>query len=163
MKKLITTTLAITIFSFAFAQLPISISMKSDQHRLGSYVLNTDTVKYDFINDYNVDILLTKDTIFIYDKNNIIKLSSIGLLEEILDNNSKSLILFCKDAGLGLEGENCRFVFGYDKKTNTNFAILTNLDKFIYFNISKTVSIYDCEVNDFIQSLSQYEYDNAKK
>ncbi len=160
MKILISLSIAILIFNFSFSQLPSGLIMRSDKHKLGNYGIGVDTVHYDFVNNYNVDFLITKDTIYIFDKDDFtIKLSSIGYLEDLNSTTENYTILFCKDKSIGEAGENCRFIFGTDNKIDRNFVIITNKDKVVYFNISKVFSTDDCAVKDFVSTLPKYKYE----
>ena len=145
-------------------ELPKGLAMRSNQHKLGNYGIGVDTVHYDFVNDYNVDFLLTKDTIFIFDNNGVtIKLTSIGYLEDFTIGQSKFILLYCEDLSLGKEGENCRFLFGVDTVVNKSTVVLTNLDKVAYFNISKIVSTDDNAVNNLVATLPKFEYEKRNK
>jgi len=145
-------------------ELPSVLAMRSDYHKLGKYGEGVDTVHYDYVNDYDVDFLFTKDTIFIYDKNGLtINLTSIGYLEQFTLHESKFIILFCKNQNLGKEGQNCRFIFATDTVEHKNTAVYTNLDKVVYFNISKVVSIDDNAVNNLVATLPKFEYEIKNK
>lgn len=133
--------------------------MRSDEHKLGDFGVGTDTFDYSFVNHYNVDFLITKDTIYIFDKDNFtIKLTSIGFLENLNSAPENYTILFCKDESLGKDGENCRFIFGTDNKIDRNFVIMMNSTKVVYFNISKIYSTDDCAIKDFVSTLPKFEY-----
>ncbi len=142
------------------SELPIGIAMRSDYHKLGKYGEEVDTVHYDYVNNYDVDFLFTRDTIFIYDNNGFtINLTSIGYLEEFTLDRSKFIILYCKNKDLGKEGENCRLVFGTDTVEHKNTAVFTNLDKVVYFNISKIVSIDDNAINNLVATLPKFQHE----
>jgi hypothetical protein len=146
--------------SFCFSQLPTGLTMRSNFHKLGSYGKNYDTVRYDYVNNYNVDFLITKDSIVIYDNNGItINLTSIGFLEEYTIGKSKFIILFCKDKSLGEEGENCRFIFGADTVENKSAVVITNYDKAVYFGISKIFSTNDNNMQNLVATLPKLEYE----
>lgn len=146
--------------SFCFSQLPNVLAMRSDYHKLGKYAEGVDTVHYDYVNNYDVDFLFTKDTIFIYDKNGLtINLTSIGYLEEFTLDRTKFIILYCENNNLGKEGENCRLVFATDTVEHKNTAVYTNLDKVVYFNISKIVSIGDNTMNNLVATLPKFKYE----
>ena len=141
-------------------QLPNGLAMRSNQHKLGNYGIGVDTVHYDFVNDYNVDFLLTKDTIFIFDDNGVtMKLTSIGYLEDFTIGQSKFIVLYCEDQSLGKKGANCRFMFGVDTVVHKRTVVLTNLDKVVYFNISKIVSTDDNAMKNLKATLPKFQYE----
>lgn len=142
------------------ADLPKGLLMRSNQHKLGNYGIGVDTVHYDFVNNYDVDFLLTKDTIFIFDDNGVtIKLTSIGYLEDFTIGQSKFIVLYCEDQSLGKEGANCRFIFGVDTVVNKSTVVLTNLDKIAYFNISKIASTDDNAIKNLVATLPKFQYE----
>ena len=146
--------------SFCFSQLPSGLAMRSNFHKLGNYGENYDTVHYDYVNNYNVDFLITKDSIVIYDNNGItINLTSIGFLEEYTIGKSKFIILFCKDKSLGQDGENCRFIFAVDTVLNKTAAVVTNYDKVVYFGISKIFSTENNTMQNLVATLPKLEYE----
>ena len=146
--------------SFCFSQLPSVLAMRSDYHKLGKYGEGVDTAHYDFVNNYNVDFLITKDTIFIFDKNGFeIKLTSIGYLEEMEVESSKFIILYCENKSMGKEGENCRFIFGVDTITHKSNVVLTNFDKVVCFDISKIISTDDNAINNLVATLPKFKYE----
>jgi hypothetical protein len=145
-------------------QLPSVLAMRSDYHKLGNYGEGVDTVHYDYVNNYDVDFLFTKDTIFIFDDNGVtINLTSIGYLEDFIIGQSKFILLYCENLSLGKEGENCRFLFGVDTVANKSTVVLTNLDKVAYFNISKIVSTDDNAINNLVATLPKFEYEVRNK
>jgi len=146
--------------SFCFSQLPNGLAMRSDKHKLGNYGVGVDTAHFDYVNNHNVDFLITKDTIFIFDDDGFtIKLTSIGYLEEMTIGKSKFIVLYCEDESLGKEGENCRFIFGVDTVVNKSSIVLTNLDKVVCFFISKIVSTDDNAMNNLVATLPKFKYE----
>ncbi len=142
------------------SELPNGLIMRSNQHKLGNYGVGVDTVHYDFVNNYDVDFLLTKDTIFIFDDNGVtIKLTSIGYLEDLTVGQSKFIVLYCEDQSLGKEGANCRFMFGVDTLVNKSTVVLTNLDKVAYFNISKIASTDNNAIKNLVATLPKFQYE----
>lgn len=146
--------------SFCFSQLPSGLAMRSDKHKLGNYGVGVDTAHFDYVNDHNIDFLITKDTIFIFDKNGLeIKLTSIGYLEEINVENSNFIVLYCEDKSKGKEGENCRFIFGVDTVTHKSNIVLTNFDKIVCFDISKIISTDDSAMDNIVATLPKFKYE----
>jgi hypothetical protein len=95
-----------------------------------------------------------------FDDNGVsMKLTSIGYLEDFTIGQSKFIVLYCEDQSLGKEGANCRFMFGVDTVVHKSTVVLTNLDKVVYFNISKIVSTDDNAMKNLVATLPKFQYE----
>jgi hypothetical protein len=154
---LILILILISLLSNVFAQ-KNTIHIITAPNKFGKYDNASGTSIYEYVNNSEINVYLTKDTIYIVDTGNgVIMLSDIEYAGRDTSTTAEYIILITKDHSDTSDVKNCLFLIGRDLATNERAIYFTNYDKACFLNIIKTTNDIDFTIGKFIASLPKYE------